>query len=343
MSVTIEQVARAAGVSRGTVDRVLHNRGRVDQEVAARVLEAARELNYIPRKRKQPQSGGQQEILIGVITQLAKAPFMVEVNRGIREAKESLEARGVRILSKDLVSVDEEEQEKAIEELAAQGIQGLAIMPVDSSLVRNKINHLTREQGIPVVTFNSDIVGTGRCCFVGLDNRRSGMTAAGLMGMMTGGEGKVLIITGFFSNNVNNARVDGFLEEARKSFPGMEVVGVQGSFDDAIEVERIITKALDTYPDLAGILVVSSGQSGIKRGLESRGDFKKRPYIIAYDLTPQTAELLIHDSIDFLIDQEGYVQGAQPPELLADMIQRGKMPESEFLYTDINIRTKYNI
>ena len=69
---------------------------------------------------------------------------------------------------------------------------------------------------VPVVTFNSDIVGTKRCCFVGMDNQKSGQTAAGLMNMLTGGVGKILIITGFFSNSVNNARVDGFIEEIKK-------------------------------------------------------------------------------------------------------------------------------
>lgn len=82
------------------------------------------------------------------------------------------------------------------------------------------------------MTFNSDIVGTRRSCFVGMDNRRSGQTAAGLMGVMTGGTGKILIITGYFSNAVNNARVDGFVEEVKKSYPQLEIVGVQGSFDE---------------------------------------------------------------------------------------------------------------
>ncbi len=46
---------------------------------------------------------------------------------------------------------------------------------------------------------------------------------------------------------------------------------------------------------------------------------------------------------DFLIDQEGYVQGYQPPLILADILQKGKQVEEEFRYTDINIKTKYNI
>ena len=76
-----------------------------------------------------------------------------------------------------------------------------------------------------MVTFNSDIVGSKRVCFVGMDNRKSGRTAAGLLGMLTRGKGKILIITGYFSNHVDNQRVDGFLEEVKKEYPSWKLQG----------------------------------------------------------------------------------------------------------------------
>ena len=64
------------------------------------------------------------------------------------------------------------------------------------------------------------------------------------MGMLTGGKGKVLIITGHFSSALNNQRVDGFVEETKKLYPGLEIAGVQASFNDTREVEKIIENAL---------------------------------------------------------------------------------------------------
>ena len=64
----------------------------------------------------------------------------------------------------------------------------LLIMPVDCESVREKLESLSVEKKIPVVTFNSDIVGSKRVCFVGMDNRKSGRTAAGLLGMLTRGK-----------------------------------------------------------------------------------------------------------------------------------------------------------
>lgn len=340
MAVTIQDIAEAAGVSRGTVDRALNNRGRINPEVARRIQQIADELGYVPKKRKKESE--KKKIKIGVVTQLSKASFMIQVKKGIEDARAELMDRGVELLLEDCLSVDENEQLKAVEKLVKQGIEGLAIMPVECQAIREKINELAETAQIPVVTFNSDIVGTKRSCFVGLDNKKSGLTAAGLMGVMTRGTGKVLVITGYFGNSVNSMRVDGFVEEIKSTYPDLELVGVQSSFDEAGEVQKIIENTIAVFPDLAGIVVVSGGQAGIRNAFDNL-HLQKRPYVIVYDLTPRNVKALQDDVVDFLIDQDGYVQGYRPPFILTDMILKGQKPEKEFVYTDINIKTKYNI
>lgn len=341
MGVTIQQIAERANVSRGTVDRALNNRGRINPEVAERIMQIADEMGYVPREKRK-NAVKKKNIKIGVITQLAKASFMLEINRGIQQAREELKDWGVEILLKEGLSVDEEEQARAIEELAAQGIQGLALMPVDCDRIREKINWLTEEKKIPVVTFNSDIVGTKRSCFVGMDNRRSGKTAAGLMGLMTRGIGKVLIITGYFSNVVNNARVDGFIEEIKNEYPELEIAGVQGSFDETAEVERIIENSMINIPGINGIFVVSGGQAGVKMAFEKLG-LERRPYVVIYDQTPKNEKTIKEGTVDFLIDQNGFFQGYRPLYILTNMLTKNVMPEEEYLFTEINIKTKYNL
>lgn len=338
MGVTIQQIAQAAGVSRGTVDRALNDRGRINPEVSERIKQLAEEMGYVSRRKKRKEGAG---FRIGVVTQLARTSFMQEVNRGIADAGQQLLQRGVEVILKEGASVDETEQMEAICELEREGIDALALMPVDCESIRMKINEMT-EQNIPVVTFNSDIVGTKRSCFVGMDNRRSGQTAAGLMNMLTRGVGKVLVITGFFSNHVNSTRVDGFIEELKKCAPGLEIAGVQGSFDEGKEVEKIIVNTMLTVPGITGIFVVSGGQDGIERAYESL-KLEKRPYTIIYDLTQENRAALKKDVADFLIDQEGYVQGYEPPCILADMLLGNREITQEYRYTDINIKTKYNL
>lgn len=340
MAVTIQDIAEAAGVSRGTVDRAINNRGRINPEVADRVREIAEEMGYVPRRRKLEK--GPKNIKIGVVTQLSKASFMIQVKRGIEDAAVELKNRGVELLLEDCRNVDELEQLRAVERLVERGVSGIAIMPVECNEVRDEINGLIDEKKIPVVTFNSDIVGTKRSCFVGLDNKKSGYTAGGLMGLMTGGCGKVLVITGYFGNSVNNMRVDGVVEELKASYPGVELIGVQSSFDESAEVEKLVINAMTMFPELKGIIVVSGGQAGIRSAFEKMAP-GKRPFVIVYDLTPRNIGLLEDGLVDFLIDQDGYTQGYRSLFILADLLQKGKEPESEFLYTDIVIKTRNNV
>ena len=70
MSVTIQQIAEKAGVSRGTVDRALNNRGRINPEVAEMVKRTAEEMGYVHKARKRQKSAGGKK-KIGIVTQLS--------------------------------------------------------------------------------------------------------------------------------------------------------------------------------------------------------------------------------------------------------------------------------
>lgn len=338
MAVTIQQIADRAGVSRGTVDRALNQRGRIDPRVAEEILRLADEMGYVPRNRR-TRTG--KTCRIGVITQLSRYSFMTEVNQGISDAAKELRNQHVELLMEEGLSVDENEQLKAINRLVKKGIDALAIMPVDHDLIRDRLNELC-ETGMPVIAFNTDIAGTGRLAFVGMDNARSGRAAAGLMGMLTRGTGRILVITGFFGNRINSLRVEGFVSEIKQNFPDMSIAGVQSSFDDAEEVEKIVMNAMLGAQGIAGILVVSAGQSGLEAAFDKLQP-DRRPYIITYDLTPWSRRALSENRIDFLIDQDGYFQGYRAVWLLANSLQNGELPQEEYEYTDISIRTKYNI
>ncbi|HAJ73425.1 MAG TPA: LacI family transcriptional regulator, partial [Lachnospiraceae bacterium] len=317
-------------------DRALNHRGRINPEVAERILDIANEMGYVPRNKNV------KRLRIGVITQLAKYSFMDEINRGIKAAKRELRSRHVEVIVAEGLSVNEDEQLKAIDKLVRQDIDALAIMPVDDEKIRTRLNHISEEKKIPVITFNTDIFGTGRMLFVGMDNTKSGKTAAGLMGMLTRGTGRILVITGFFGSRINNMRVEGFVEEIKSSFPGMEIAGVQSCFDDAEELKKIIVNAMLGGQNITGILVVSAGQSGLVEAFEEL-QLEKRPYVITYDLTPWSKQALKNDQIDFLIDQEGFRQGYRAVTVLSNILLNKQTPSEEYEYTDINIKTKYNI
>lgn len=356
MAVTIQTIADRAGVSRGTVDRVLHSRGRVDADVAARVLRIAQELGYRTKAQKKsllPADGmaglRMKHRRIGVVTQLSGASFMLSIRRGLEEAQEEAKAYGVEVVIRECGGVDEKQQCEALRDLQQTGIDALAIMPVESDSVREQLRRMIRDEGIEVVTFNTDIVGTGRRAFIGMDNRQGGRVAAGLLGLLMHGSGSVIGVTGSFSNSTSLLRIDGFTEELSRSFPDIAMAGVTVSMDSREEVAGILRNALRSYPDLGGIMMVSSGQLGIRdaledpevqRILEARQD-GKRPYIVIYDMTPRNRQLMEEDLVDFVIDQDGYHQGLRAVMTLVSLLCSGSLPQQENMYTEITVRTKY--
>ena len=344
MKVTMQMIAEAVGVSRGTVDRALHHRGRIAPEIEERIFEAARSMGYtLPRaespgsKRRMPQ----KEIRIGVVTYLCQAGFMREINRGISQAREELEEQDVRIILKESRAVDEQEQLRFLEELEQMEPDGLAIMPIDTGAIRKKL-YAMAENGLPLVMFNSKLSGIPRLSYVGMDNFQSGRAAAGLMNMLTGGSGKILVITGSFGNQLINARVDGFTKEIKESFPSLSVAAVQSSYDSTQEVQRIIEDSMSGIPGINGIFVVSSGQAGIRNAFAALKP-DRRPAVVIYDQTPKNEKLLRDDLVDFLIDQGGFEQGYRPLHILTNAISRGILPQKQEEHTEISIRTKYNL
>ena len=100
--VTIQQIAEMAGVSRGTVDRVLNHRSYVSEAVRARVEAAVAETGYIsPREAyRREQDGAVRPLTLGILLPNWTGQFQEEVQEGIRQAEQELAPQHVRILQR---------------------------------------------------------------------------------------------------------------------------------------------------------------------------------------------------------------------------------------------------
>lgn len=271
MAVTAQQIAELAGVSRGTVDRALHNRGRVNPEVAARIQRIAEELGYKPNLVEQALVKTKRDFKIGAILQSVETPTMQIVLEGLRRATDELRSSGVELIVRELHGLDEELVLENIEELTSQGIQGLAISPNNTAELRQCINGLY-EQGIPVITLNSDVPGSKRICFIGMDNYRAGQTAAGLMCQMLPDNSKILPLAGHLNNTAHNNRLNGFLDTLnQQNTYNLRIMPFQPCFDRNDYAHEITQHALRENPDLVGIYVASNGQEGVCQAVEEEG------------------------------------------------------------------------
>ena len=288
MAVTAQQIAELAGVSRGTVDRALHNRGRVNPEVAARIQRIAEELGYKPNLVEQALVKTKRDFKIGAILQSVETPTMQIVLEGLRRATDELRSSGVELIVRELHGLDEELVLENIEELTSQGIQGLAISPNNTAELRQCINGLY-EQGIPVITLNSDVPGSKRICFIGMDNYRAGQTAAGLMCQMLPDNSKILPLAGHLNNTAHNNRLNGFLDTLnQQNTYNLRIMPFQPCFDRNDYAHEITQHALRENPDLVGIYVASNGQEGVCQAVEEEGR-KGKVKIIAFDLNEETS------------------------------------------------------
>ena len=194
MAVTLAEIAALAGVSRGTVDRALNDRGRVDPKVAARVRRIAAERGYRPNRAGRMLARAKNPIRIGVIVQSVETMFMHTVFEEIERASAHFTTTGAEVLVRPLEGVDAQQQLDVIDELLEAGVQGIALSPAEDERVRARIQELSER--MPVVTFNSDLPDSGRLCYVGVDNFACGRMSAGLMDLLLAGHGEVLLVAG---------------------------------------------------------------------------------------------------------------------------------------------------
>ena len=166
--VTMQQIADRCGVSRGTVDRALHHKEGVREEVAERIRAAAREMGYISNRLVMQQT---QQWKIGVVLHSGHSPFVQMLCELFESFSERALIPNITVIVRAMQDMDVQHQLTLIDELVTtEHIDGLALMPLANTLVRDKINTLSEKRGIPVVTFNTDITDANRIAYVGADS-----------------------------------------------------------------------------------------------------------------------------------------------------------------------------
>lgn len=191
---------KQVGVSRGTVDRALHDRPGVNKEVALRIKRVAEDLGYKPNLAGKLLSDKQYgKRLIGIIVVTENNPFY-DVVSGVKAAAEEFQEFGVSGEIRIITKYNVEEQLRVIDELVSIGASGIVMKPILSPLIDEKISEL-KQKGIRVVTINSDVQSSDGLAYVGCRQKKSGMVMAELLTMLTDGrEMNVAVLTGTKQN-----------------------------------------------------------------------------------------------------------------------------------------------
>ncbi len=340
MSVTIKQISEICGVSRGTVDRVLNNRGRVKPQTEQLVRNAAAQLGYVPNIAGRALAAKKKAYTIGCIVNAEGNVFFDEVLRGIRRIETELADYGTRILLKTMKGYDTKRQLELIEELVPQ-INALVITPISDPEIEARINELCRS-GMCVVAMNTDIENTGRLCYVGSDYYKGGETACGMLGILTGGNAKIGMLTGSVRVLGHAQRIAGFRNVASRKFAGFEIVDVAETNDDEIVAYDVTRLMLEQHSDINALYVVAGGVYGVCRAVLSMR-MKKKVKIICFDKTPTTVEMMKKGVIAATICQQPYTQGYRSVRIAFDYLVSGIKPQKEEYIVKTEIKILENL
>ena len=318
---TIKEIADLAGVSRGTVDRVLNKRGSVNPQTAQKIMEIVHALDYKPNRASLVLAAQKKNLKLGVILFGEGNPFFDEVTAGVHQKEEDLACYNCTVQIKR-VNVDTLEQLQAIDEFVKEGINGIAISPTNDPRLARRIDELF-EQGIPVVALNTDIKNCKRL-------------------MAKNESTKIGIVTGSEEILCHTERIAGFTN-AIQSYPNIDIVAtITNDDDDFVSYDRT-TQLLKEHPEINALFFAAAGvYGGCRAALAMRGQ-KKDMTIITFDKVATTKEMVAKDVISATICQEPLVQGSKPLDILFSYLATGDLPKSEYNYTAVDIRIKENM
>lgn len=297
----VTDVARAAGVSTATVDRVLHGRAGVRPLTVERVVRAATTLGYILDPLPYAAQARRPMRLVFLLPEGSNR-FLALLGQQVGEMRGSFESLAMTARVEFIRSFHPAELARALRE-AGREANGVAFMALEHPTVREAVDILA-EAGTPSLTLISDISNSRRAAYVGLDNRSTGRTVGYLMARFIGPRpAKVAMIAGSLSYRAHEEREMGFLHLFTELFPMIEVVGLREGHDDEAKNYRQAKMLLSRHPDLAGIYNIGGGAMGIARALrEARRE--KETVFIGHGLSPDTRALLLDGTMDAVITQD---------------------------------------
>jgi len=301
VKITIQDVAQKAGVSVATIDRVLNHRPGVKARTVEKVESAIRELNYQPDRIAARLARGREYRFWFVLPNTA-GEFMNRISEEVEAAAKRMGAERVAIMVKRVDVFDGPLLAKVLDSLE-DGIDGVAVVALDHPAVREAINSLVAK-GVSVVTLVSDVPGSKRTHYAGIDNSSAGRTAAGLMGrFLNGRKGKVGLFAGSLALRDHIERQFGFEQVMAHEFPELMVLPVRESRDDTERSEELAKQLMKEHPDLLGIYNVGGGTAGITNALEASGRASHIVFI-AHEVTEGSRRALIRGTIDVIINQD---------------------------------------
>lgn len=344
-NVGIKEIALAAGVSIGTVDRVLHNRGEVKKETKEKIISIIKDLKYKPNVfARSLASKKTTRIAIVIPDSSDNNCYWEKPIHGIKKAADELAGFNVEIIFEHFDASNEASFKKVLEEVCDENPDGIVLNPVFKSVALHYIS-IFNNRNIPYVFIDVNIKGVDKLGYFGQDAEQSGLVAAHLMDLKLVNKPNVLIIKQankkLFSQHIES-RVVGFLKYYKTQLKenNISISTVEIDLEDNREPNVSLSKVFKVNNSIDAIFVPNSRAFKVADFFTDNN--KTLIPITGYDLVYRNVEHLKKGNIAHIISQKPEDQAYYAIMALFDnLITKKEVKETN--YSPIDIIMKENI
>lgn len=340
--VRIKDIAKIAGVSVGTVDRVLHNRGKVSDDALEKVLNTLKEIDYKPNLIARTLGSNKSYHIAALIPDPSLDDYWQQSVCGIEQAEAEWAQYDFHIKPYYFNLYDKSSFKKVSQAALNDNPDGFLLAPIFYNETIPFFKKLTIAN-IPFVLFNTNITDASPLSFIGQNLYDSGKVGAELlqMGQESPGTYVILHINEDSQNSIHLMEKErGFKDYFKEKNSGVCVKALDFRNNDDLVIQKEIG-ALVGNPDLKGILVTTSKTvSLIASELENQNN--KQVRLVGYDLLENNVQFLRSGGIDFLINQNPKRQAALGISYLAKYLLFKINPPKTDLFP-LEIITKQNL
>ena len=340
---TIKDIAQMAGVSAGTVDRVLHNRGDVSQKSKEKVQKVLDEINYQPNVFAIGLAAKKKYTITCMIPYYVEHDYWHSVATGIERARQELRPFNVSVDYLHYKHGDRKSYQDACQKIEKSNTDALLLAPNFREDTLSMLAYL-KDKNIPFAFIDFDIEEAKALKYIGQDSYKSGYIAAKIL-MRNYQQGQELIL--FLNNNKDNPaeiqmkrRLEGFMKYISEEHKDIAIHEVILNKNNPEKNNEILSDFFRKHPKATLGAVFNSRVYQVGHYLREKG--QNMTGLIGYDLLRNNTELLKSGEVTYLIGQRPGLQGYCGVKTLCDNIVFKKSVEP-LKYMPIDILIKENI